>query len=154
MAKKEVMLTEKHNWITITFRNNWSRWRIWERKEKGMKKRINWLLMGVSLLVTVCWVGPVVAQVSLELLNPRGEVEPPPTLAPAPRVTDLAGKKIGLYWNGKIGTDVFFDVVEELLKKKFPTATVLRYSGAFDLGGTIAAKMAKECNTFIYGVGD
>jgi len=119
-----------------------------------MQKRMNWLLIGVSLLVTLCWVGSVAAQVTLEVLNPRGEIEPPPTLAPTPRVTDLGGKKIGLYWNGKVGTDVFFDVVEELLKKKFHTATILRYQGAFDLGDTLAAKMAKECDTFIYGVGD
>jgi len=94
-----------------------------------MKKRINLLLMVVSLLVTVCWVGPVAAQVSLELLNPRGEIKPPPTFAPTPRVTDLAGKRIGIYWNGKSGGNNFWDVVEEALKEKFPTATILRYKG-------------------------
>jgi len=119
-----------------------------------MKKRIHWLLMGVSLLVAVCWGGPVAAQVSFELLNPRGEIEPPPTLAPTPRVTDLAGKTVGLYWNGKVGTDVFFDTVENLLKEKFPTIKVLRYVGAFDPGDALAAKMAKEVDTFIDGVGD
>ncbi len=119
-----------------------------------MKKRINWLLIGVSLLVSVCWIGPVAAQVSLELLNPRGEIEPPPTLAPAPRVTDLAGKRVGLYWNGKVGTNVFFDKVEEMLKEKFPTIMVSRYVGAFDLGDALAAKIAKEVDTLINGVGD
>ena len=119
-----------------------------------MKKRINLLLIGVSLLVTVCWIGPVAAQVSLELLNPRGEIEPPPTLAPTPRVTDLAGKKIGLYWNGKVGTNVFFDTVEEMLKEKFPTIKVSRYVGAFDPGDALAAKIAKEVDTLIDGVGD
>ena len=130
-----------------------------------MRKRISWLVTGVFLaasllvgavLLTIASVKEVLAvsPVTLKVLNPRGEVEPPPTLTPTPRVTDLAGKKIGLYWNGKVGTDVFFDVVEELLKKKFPTATVLRYQGAFDLGDALAAKMAKECDTFIYGVGD
>jgi hypothetical protein len=119
-----------------------------------MKKRINWSIIGVCLVMTLCWVGPVVAQVKLEVLNPRGEIEPPPTLAPAPRVTDLAGKKIGIYWNGKQGGPNFWDVVEELLKKRFPTATILRRSGASDLGATLAAKLAKEVDIFIYGVGD
>jgi len=119
-----------------------------------MKKRITWLLMGVSLLVTVCWVGPVAAQVSLELLNPRGEIVPPPTLGPSPRLPDLAGKRIGLYWNGKVGTNVFFDTVEEMLKEKFPTIKVSRYVGAFDLGDALAAKIAKEVDTVINGVGD
>ena len=92
--------------------------------------------------------------VTFKVLNPRGEIEPPPTLAPTPRVTELAGKKIGLYWNGKGGTYVFFDTVEKLLKEKFPTVTVLRYTGAFDPGDKLAAKIAKECDTFIDGVGD
>ena len=92
--------------------------------------------------------------VTFRVLNPRGEIEPPPILAPTPRVAELAGKKIGLYWNGKGGTYVFFDTVEELLKEKFPTVTVLRYTGAFDPGDKLAAQIAKECDTFINGVGD
>ena len=92
--------------------------------------------------------------VTFEVLNPRGEIEHPPILAPAPRVAELAGKKVGLYWNGKRGTSVFFDTVEELLKEKFPTITILRYTGAFDPGDKLAAQIAKECDTFIDGVGD
>jgi hypothetical protein len=126
-----------------------------------MKKPMSWLAVGVFLVASL-WVGNVLkvapaeaSPVTLEVLNPRGVIEPPPTLGlSAPRVTDLAGKKIGLYWNGKVGTDVFFDRVEQLLKAKYSTCTILRYSGAFDLGDALAAKMAKECDTWIYGVGD
>ncbi len=98
--------------------------------------------------------GWVEASVTLKVLNPRGEIDPPPTLAPAPRVTDLAGKKIGIYWNGKQGGPNFWNVVEELLKKRFPTATILRRYGPADIGAPSAAKLAKEVDTFIYGVGD
>ena len=119
-----------------------------------MQKRINWLLIGVSLLVTLCWVGSVAAQVTLKVLNPRGESDPPPNFAITGRVTDLAGKKIGLYWLGKPDGDVFFDRVQKLLEEKFPTAKVLRYTGAFDIGDALAAKVAKEVDTFVYGVGD
>ena len=130
-----------------------------------MKKRISWLVIGVFLVASLLVGGalltapPVkevlaVGPVTLKVLNPRGEIEPRPTLAPTPRVTDLAGKKIGLYWNGKVGTDVFFDTVETLLKEKFPTIKVLRYVGAFDPGDALAAKMAKEVDTVINGVGD
>ena len=117
-------------------------------------------------LVASLWVGGAVAappsasggaaagSVTLKVLNPRGESEPPPNLAISGRVTDLAGKKIGLYWLGKPDGDVFFDRVQKLLEEKFPTATVLRYTGAFDIGDGLAAKMAKEVDTFIYGVGD
>jgi hypothetical protein len=119
-----------------------------------MKKQINWVLLGVSMLVALWWAGPFAAQVSLELLNPRGEIKPPPTFAPTPRVADLAGKKIGIYWNGKSGGNNFWDVAEELLKEKFPTATILRYKGPFDLGEKVAGTLAKEVDIFIYGVGD
>jgi hypothetical protein len=91
---------------------------------------------------------------TLKVLNPRGERDPVPARGISPRVAKLAGKKIGLYWNGKQDGDYFWDTIEKLLQKKFPTATVLRYNGPGDLGETIAAKMAKEVDTFIYGVGD
>jgi hypothetical protein len=121
---------------------------------KTMRKGMNWLLIGVSLLLTLCWAGPVLAEVTLEVLSPRGEIIPPPILAPAPRVADLAGKKIGIYWNGKQGGNNFWDVVEELLKEKLPTARILRFRGPFDLGERLAGTLAKECDLFIYGVGD
>ena len=42
---------------------------------------------------------------SLEVMNPRGKIDHLPYRAPNPRVTDLSGKKIGLYCNGKAGGD-------------------------------------------------
>jgi hypothetical protein len=121
---------------------------LWQRKEKPMGKRIAVVAPSSEKEAGAAGV------VTFKVLNPRGEIEPPPTLVPAPRVTELAGKKVGLYWNGKGGTYVFFDTVEELLKEKFPTVTVLRYTGAFDPGDKLAAKIAEECDTFIDGVGD
>jgi len=124
-----------------------------------MKRQLLWALMvitGVTLLTGYIPINNLSAEaaVTLEVLNPRGEIEPPPTLAPKARVTDLAGKRVGLYWNGKVGTDVFFDTVEKLLKEKFPTIKVSRYVGAFDPGDALAGKMAKEVDTVINGVGD
>ena len=92
--------------------------------------------------------------VELELLNPRGEIEPPPIFTPAPRVTDLAGKKIGLYWNGKQGVDNFYTILEELLKEKFPTATTTLLRGAFEIRDEDANAWLPEIDTFVYGVGD
>ena len=133
--------------------------------EKPMKKlTISTIL--VMFLVASLWVGGAVAaspatkgkaatgSVTLKVLNPRGESEPPPNLAISARVTDLAGKKIGLYWLGKPDGDVFFDRVQKLLEEKFPTAKVLRYTGAFDMGDGLAGKVSKEVDTFVYGVGD
>jgi hypothetical protein len=94
------------------------------------------------------------AEVKLHVLNPRGEITLPPVSAPSARIADLAGKKIGLYWNGKAGGDHFWNGIESLLKQKLPNTTVLRYEGSFDLGDALAAKMAKETDAFLYGVGD
>ena len=124
-----------------------------------MKRQLLWVLMviaGVTLLTGYSPINNVSAEaaVTLEVLNPRGEIKTLPTFAPSPRVTDLAVQRIGIYWNEKAGGNNFWDVIEELLKQKFPTAKIVRYRGPFDLGETKAATIAKECDTFIYGVGD
>ena len=92
--------------------------------------------------------------VTLHLLNPRGEIEPPPVFTPAPRLNDLAGKKIGLYSNGKQGVDNFYTVIEELIKQKYPDATTTRLVGAFEIRDDEAESWIKEIDTFIYAVGD
>jgi hypothetical protein len=90
----------------------------------------------------------------LQVLNPRGEITLPPVFAPSARIADLAGKKIGLYWNGKAGGDHFWNQVEVLLKAKLPGTTIVRYEGAFDLKDEYAKKVAGETDAFLYGVGD
>ena len=94
------------------------------------------------------------AEVKLQVLNPRGEITLPPVVAPNGRIADLAGKKIGLYWNGKAGGNHFWNSVEKLLRETLPNTRVVRFEGAFDPGDDLAAKMAKEVDAFLYGVGD
>jgi hypothetical protein len=91
---------------------------------------------------------------ALRVLHPRGKREALLARGVSPRLASLEGKKIGIYWNGKPDGDYFWDTIEGLLKKKFPTATVFRYNGPGDLGEALATKMAKEVDTFLYGVGD
>ena len=93
-------------------------------------------------------------KVTLEVMNPRGVVTAVPTLAPTPRVTDLTGKRIALYWNGKAGADNFWDVAEELLAARFPSATILRYEGPLEIGAALATTIAREADTVLYGIGD
>ena len=92
--------------------------------------------------------------ITLELLNPRGEIKPPPVFTPAHRVTDLAGKRIGLYSNGKQGVDNLYTVIEELLKDKYPDVTTTRLTGAFEIRDDEADTWSPEFDTFIYAVGD
>ena len=91
---------------------------------------------------------------NFEVLSPRGEIEPPKTVGISPRFSDLTGKTIGLYDIGKDGFKNFLDVIEELLKEKYPSVTVKRFNGAFDLGEQLALQIAKKVDIVIYGVGD
>jgi len=91
-------------------------------------------------------------KVSITCFNPQGVVEvPAPSGLTNPRVKDLAGKKIGIFWDGKKGGDNFCIAVEELLNKRYPTASTMRL-----VWGDVEAaeKAKKEVDTFIYGVGD
>jgi hypothetical protein len=92
--------------------------------------------------------------VELELLNPRGEIEPAKTFALAPRVSDLAGKRIGFYWNGKPGIDNFFSVLEENLKKMFPDVTTTLFRGPMEITDKDIQGWASQIDTFVYAVGD
>jgi hypothetical protein len=40
------------------------------------------------------------------------------------------------------------------LRERFPTATITRFKGPFDLGDTAASRLASECDAILYGVGD
>jgi hypothetical protein len=73
---------------------------------------------------------------------------------PAPRLASLAGKTIGLYSNGKGGVPRFLDMVEGHIKQKYPTATINRYNGAFDVGDQLAKQIAGEVSAVVYGLGD
>ena len=95
--------------------------------------------------------------VELELLNPRGEIEPPPVYVPAPRVVDLAGKKIALIHNFKAGADTFLEAVQELLTARYPTATFTRdFTTTINLAKEpeFYDEVAKSCDAFVFGSGD
>ena len=92
--------------------------------------------------------------VELAVLNPRGKVEAKSAFAPNPRVRDLAGKRVGLYSNGKPGMDNFYTVFEELLKKKYPSVTIKLLTGSFEITDRDAKDWAPQIDTFVYAVGD
>ena len=113
-----------------------------------------WLTALMAVCIGPASVSPAAPAVTLTVLNPRGEIAPPPIFVPQPRIADLSGKKIGIYWNGKAGGNYFWNVIEPLMKEKIPNVTILRYDGAYDIGDALAAKMAREVDAFLYGVGD
>ena len=58
---------------------------------------------------------------SYEVLNPWAEADPVPLKGLAARVTDLTGKKIGLFRNSKRAAPLTLDAVKNKLKEKYPT---------------------------------
>jgi hypothetical protein len=95
-----------------------------------------------------------VAEVAIEVLNPRGEIELDEVYGISPRVPDLAGETIGLYGNGKPGIKEFLDIIEGHIRQKYPAVIVKRYNGAFDVGDKLAEQISREVSAVVYGVGD
>lgn len=123
-----------------------------------MKNKTNRLLAAALLVGGLCVAGTAAAQVTLEVMDPRGEIPPPPTIGINPRVPDLAGKKIVLVDNGKFGADNFLDVIAQILKQKYPSATIVMYPKPSAQTITDLPKwyptVKQQGDLFIFGVGD
>jgi hypothetical protein len=90
--------------------------------------------------------------VSFEVLNPQAEMIMASDISLiAPRVKDLSNKNIGLIWAGKSGGEFFLDALEVILKNKYPSATISRYTHGV---GDSEEKILKEVDAFVYAVGD
>ncbi|HJX12451.1 MAG TPA: hypothetical protein VJ377_02865 [Dehalococcoidales bacterium] len=58
---------------------------------------------------------------SYEVLSPWSEADPIPLKGLAPRLADLAGKKIGLLCNNKRAASLILSAAERILKKRYPS---------------------------------
>lgn len=65
----------------------------------------------------------------LEVVNPvaRPVVS---SIKPAPRLTDLSGKRVGLHWNIKSGGDAALDHTAALLSERFRGVTFEHFHGS------------------------
>ncbi|UNC92930.1 hypothetical protein HUE98_12975 [Candidatus Contubernalis alkalaceticus] len=102
-------------------------------------------------------------EVKLEVLNPRGEISPPPTYSLSPRLDDLNGKTVGLMDNWKSGAVYLQDAFEALLKERYPDIKVVRTTKPQGKpgGGRLLFStedwykdVASQCDAFIFTVGD
>ena len=96
-----------------------------------------------------------------EVLNPWAEAEPVPLRGISPRVTDLAGKTIGLFVGWKIASKPILSVVESKLKERFPTSKYSWYlekeTHGVDIEGEDKARFeewVKGIDAAIAAVGD
>jgi hypothetical protein len=123
-----------------------------------MKKNANWFLAAALVIGSLCVAGAAAAQVTIEVMNPRGEIPPPKTLGISPRGGSLDGKKIVLIDNGKFGASNFLDVLTAMLKQKYPTATIVMYPKP--AAQTITnlpnwyPTVKQQGDLFVFGVGD
>jgi hypothetical protein len=123
-----------------------------------MKRQSNWLLGAALACASLFLAGSAAAQVTLEVMNPRGEIPPPKTLGISPRGGKLDGKKIVLIDNGKFGADNFLNVVAQMIKQKYPGATVVMYPKPSAQTITALPKwyptVKQQGDLFVFGVGD
>jgi hypothetical protein len=98
------------------------------------------------------------AVTQLEVMNPRGEIPPPATVGISPRVSDLDGKQIVLVDNGKFGANNFLDALADMLKEKYPKATIVMYPKPAAQTITDLPKwystVKQQGDLFVFGVGD
>ena len=88
-----------------------------------------------------------------EVLDPNAEYEML-VAGPAPRLSDLKGKKIGLYWNGKPSGDLLLGSIGELLRGKFEGIQLLRFDPGFPLTSEKKKRIAEESDAVIASTGD
>jgi predicted GTPase len=123
-----------------------------------MRKNVNWLLGAALACASLFLAAGASAQVTLEVMNPRGEIPPPKTLGISPRGGSLDGKKIVLIDNGKYGASNFLDVLADMLKEKYPKATVVMYPKPAAQTITALPKwyptVKQQGDLFVFGVGD
>lgn len=122
-----------------------------------MKNRMQCILK-VALVAMLSCVNAIAAEVTLTVLNPRGEIMPPPQVGIRARVGDLNGKTIGLIDNTKAGARNFLDALQELLKQKYPNAKFV--APPMPPGKPLFDKkdwypeVVKQFDTFILATGD
>ncbi len=90
---------------------------------------------------------------TLEVLHPVAQTVQH-HVPPAPRLADLRGKRLGLYWNMKAGGDVALARVAERLTAQYPDIRVQQYVGSVGflmrhLTADDADRIARECDAVI-----
>ena len=87
-----------------------------------------------------------------EVLHPWADVDPMPLRGISPRLTDLTGKKIGLFRNSKRVAPLVLTVVEQKLKARFPTLTFVPFAFMPNAGVTETPEWTKRFEEWLKGV--
>jgi hypothetical protein len=88
-----------------------------------------------------------------EVWNPLAEYETA-VLVQSPRLTDLNGKTVGLFWNGKPNGDIFLEAIGKLLEDRFKDIKLIRFWLYISVGPENQKRMAEQCDAVIAAQGD
>jgi hypothetical protein len=94
------------------------------------------------------------SDITLHVMNPRGEIEPLPVYAPSSRLASIAGTTIGLYSNSKHGMDNFYEALADLIKARYPGTETRYLAGPYEITDKDLDDFASEIDGFVYAVGD
>lgn len=87
-----------------------------------------------------------------EVLSPWSEADPIPLKGLAPRLTDLADKKIGLLCNNKRAAPLILNTVERILKERYPTTIISWYRAMSFSVSSLEPENLEKFNDWIKGV--
>ena len=88
-----------------------------------------------------------------EVFNPEPEYETS-VQGIAPRLPDLCGKKIGLFWNSKPNGDALLRAIGRLLEKRFENIELRSFNLCIGVGPENIREMAENCDGVISALGD
>ena len=103
----------------------------------------------------------------LNVVSPVGENVSETITSLAPRLETLDGKTVCEIWNGGFKADVMFPIIEQMLRKRYPTVRMIPFTefptvtiaslGSGKKAGTLeavrAALLEKGCDALITGNG-
>jgi hypothetical protein len=90
--------------------------------------------------------------ISYEVLSPWADADPIPLKGLAPRLTELAGKRIGLLGNIKRTAPLILDAAERILKERFPTSEISRFWAKSFSVSSLEADRKAEFDDWIDGI--
>ena len=87
-----------------------------------------------------------------EVLSPWAEADPVPLKGLAPRLDNLAGKKIGLLCNNKRAAPIILDVTEKILRKRYPDIDISTFNARTFSVSSLEKNRKEEFDNWIKGV--
>jgi hypothetical protein len=92
------------------------------------------------------------ANCTYEVLSPWAEADPVPWRGINPRLTDLAGKRIGLLRNSKRAAEPSLKFVADKLKKRYPTIEFSWFANIKPNEMSIAQDIKNDFEAWLKGV--